>query len=84
MEQSIEMIYAVICESGGVEEWESEIKSKISSILTAYKADRNDSEAYSQLCKLADHYTGNIDILQEACGQSDEDIVNFLNDVVDK
>ena len=68
-------------------EWEPDIetvKSEISRILTEYKAIRDESKAYMELAQLFGHYTGNIDLLQEASGETDEDIVQFLNNVVDK
>ena len=89
MEQSIQKIYQIMRESSEASEaeWEPDIetvKSEISRILTAYKAIRDYSKAYTELAQLIGQYTGNIDLLQEASGETDEDIVKFLNDVVDK
>jgi len=89
MQQGTEQIYQIMRESSEASdaEWEPDIKTvktEISRILTEYEAIRDYSKAYTELVQLIDHYTGNIDLLQEACGQTDEDIVQFLNDVVDK
>ena len=89
MQKGTEQIYQIMRESSEASdaEWEPDIetvKTEISRILTEYKAIRDYSKAYTELTQLIGHYTGNIDLLQEACGETDEDIVKFLNDVVDK
>ena len=66
-------------------EWEGEaeaVKSEISRILTRYQTDRDYAKAYIDLSELTGRYTGNIDMLQEACGPTEDDLVKFLNSLV--
>jgi hypothetical protein len=87
MENSINRIYGIMRESTDASDYEWEgavetVKSEISRILTTYQTDRDYSKAYRDLSELTGRYTGNIDVLQEASGPTEDDLVKFLNSLV--